>query len=117
MSKISTTSLLLAIICLSINMKANITTFPWNEGFEDEATFSGWTVVHTEGSDATAWARATTYQTQPNTGDYMVRSAGSAAYERNDLVSPAIDLESGNRYVLRFHTMATPMRFELMLPP
>lgn len=104
MSKISTTSLLLAIICLSINMKANITTFPWNEGFEDEATFGDWTVVHAEGSDATAWARATMYQTQPNTGDYMVRSAGSAAYERNDLVSPAIDLEAGNRYVLRFHT-------------
>lgn len=97
-------SLMLAIICLSINMRANVTTFPWNEGFEDETTFGDWTVVHAEGSDATAWARATMYQTQPNTGDYMVRSSGSSAYERNDLVSPAIDLETGNRYVLKFYT-------------
>lgn len=95
---------MLALICMSINMKANVTTFPWNEGFEDETTFSDWTIVHTAGTDATAWARATVYQTQPHTGDYLARSAGSAAYERNDLVSPAIDLETGNRYVLRFYT-------------
>lgn len=104
MKKLLQKTIMLALICLSVNMKAHVTTFPWNEGFEDETTFSEWTVVHTAGTDATAWARATVYQTQPNTGDYMVRSAGSASYERNDLVSPAIDLETGNRYVLRFYT-------------
>jgi uncharacterized membrane protein len=77
-----------------------VTTFPWDEGFENEWPPLGWTVVN--GEPGSYWEQSSV---SSNTGDNSARSyqgSGSSYVADEWLITPALDLDEAEALMLTF---------------
>ena len=96
---------------------AQVTTFPWTEGFENGAT--GWTIIDSDGDGITWQLSDTSSQianfaaTYPRTGNSCIiaLSYDNLTYEALTpdewLISPAITIPAGVSYTLSFYDNGT----------
>lgn len=109
--------LFLAAALMGMAASAQVTTFPWTEGFENGAT--GWTIIDSDGDGITWQLSDTSSQianfaaTYPRTGNSCIiaLSYDNLTYEALTpdewLISPAITIPAGVSYTLSFYDNGT----------
>lgn len=109
--------LFLAAALMGMAVSAQVTTFPWTEGFENGAT--GWTIIDSDGDGITWQLSDTSSQianfraTYPRTGNSCIiaLSYDNLTYEALTpdewLISPAITIPAGVSYTLSFYDNGT----------
>lgn len=110
-------TLALAAMVLPMTLRAQITTFPWTEGFENGAT--GWTIIDSD-NDGITWQLSDTSSqissfraNYPRTGNSCIiaLSYNNLTYEALTpdewLISPALVIPSGESYTLSFYDNGT----------
>lgn len=109
--------LFLAAALMGMAASAQVTTFPWTEGFENGAT--GWTIIDSDGDGITWQLSDTSSQianfaaTYPRTGNSCIIALSydnlthEALTPDEWLISPAITIPAGVSYTLSFYDNGT----------
>ena len=86
---------------------SGISTFPWNEGFEQAGMLACWTMVDAD-NDGYNWSHATTSGYARNGTGYMMSASYEDAelYPDNYLISPAIILPDEDGFIAEYYVGA-----------
>jgi len=86
---------------------SGISTFPWNEGFEQAGMLACWTMVDAD-NDGYNWPHATTSGYARNGTGYMMSASYESAelYPDNYLISPAIILPDEDGFIAEYYVGA-----------